>query len=243
MILRRICLSLLTALAVCLPAIAHPGGITTPDPNLPPEDVYLSPSDVHAMYGGAALAIVLTKPQHLPFRDLPPEYLQPGGHEHHDFASTLEGQAQCLGVNCAMLGVPDGGMFPVYMEGRVQTVALGKGPTDTTGTFPTEMLAMNLSGVGPTPPFIKIRESPTLPSLGSTSITDVGGGLYHIDSFFDVFTELSLDGGASWMPNTAPNPYGPTGSTRVVMGIPEPASIALLVLGMLGFAGPLRRRR
>ncbi|MEX0611787.1 MAG: PEP-CTERM sorting domain-containing protein, partial [Pirellulales bacterium] len=181
-------------------------------------------------------------PQHLPFRDLPPEYLQPGVQEHHNFASTLQGQGQCLGPNCMELGIPDGGMFPVSMAGRVQTVALGKGPTDTTGNFPTEMVGMSLSGVGPTPPFIMIRESPTLPSLGETSITDVGGGLYHIDSFFDVFTELSLDGGATWMPNTAPSAYGPPGSTRVILGIPEPASVVLVALGALAFVGRTRRR-
>ena len=42
---------------------------------------------------------------------------------------------------------------------------------------------------------IQIRESPTLASLGETYIMDIGGGLYDIDSFFDVFTELSVDGG------------------------------------------------
>ena len=78
--------------------------------------------------------------------------------------------------------------FPMTANGRVQTVAYGKGPTNVTGTFQTEMLGMSLIGTGG----VMIRESPTLQSLGQTKITDIGGGLYHIDSFFDVFTELSL---------------------------------------------------
>ena len=42
-----------------------------------------------------------------------------------------------------------------------------------------------------------------MPSPGRTTITDIGGGLYQIDSFFDVFTELSIDGGA-FQPQTNP---------------------------------------
>ena len=47
-----------------------------------------------------------------------------------------------------------------------------------------------------------IRESPTRQSLGQTQITDLGGGQFRIDSFFDVFTELSVDGGQTWLPST-----------------------------------------
>jgi len=89
------------------------------------------------------------------------------------------------------------------------------------------MLAMNLSGGG-----ALVRESPTLPSLGRTTITDQGGGLYRIDSFFDVFTELSLDGGQTWMPSS--------GSTLVEL-VPEPSSLFLIALG--GFALPFLRPR
>ncbi len=121
-------------------------------------------------------------------------------------------------------------------NGPVETIAYGR-PPGGLGTFDTEMLSMTLTGGG-----VMIRESPTLPSLGKTSISDIGGGMYHIDSFFDIFTELSLDGGQSWIPNSAGNPFGLAGSTRVVLGIPEPASVALLALGALGLAGLARRR-
>jgi hypothetical protein len=78
---------------------------------------------------------------------------------------------------------------------------------------------------------VQIRESPTLPSIGQTTIQP-SGGEYWIDSFFDVFTELSINGGP-WMPSD--------GSTHVDL-VPEPASGALLVMGLLGFVGLARRR-
>jgi hypothetical protein len=86
--------------------------------------------------------------------------------------------------------------------GPVQTLVRDKAG-NTTGTFQTEIVSMSLSGdVGGIP--IIIGESPTVASEGETTITDLGGGLYHIDSFFDVFTELSVDGGNSWMAAAEP---------------------------------------
>lgn len=62
--------------------------------------------------------------------------------------------------------------------------------------FDTELVALTLTGSG----FI-VRESPTLASTGRITQTDLGGGQFRIDSFFDVFTELSLDGGQTWYPS------------------------------------------
>ncbi len=78
---------------------------------------------------------------------------------------------------------------------------------------------------------LKFRESPTLPSLGRYAITNLGGGLYEIDSFFDIFTELSLDGGATWTPSDGPS--------RFTL-VPAPGAAALLGLGGLAW---MRRRR
>ena len=83
-------------------------------------------------------------------------------------------------------------------------------------TYATEMLALNLGGL---PSGAMIRESPTLASPGGHTIKDTTpSGPYTIDSFFDVFTELSLDGGATWTPATGP----------VHIQNPEPGSLALL---------------
>jgi hypothetical protein len=62
--------------------------------------------------------------------------------------------------------------------------------------YQTEMLALNVSG-GSLPPGVMIRESPTRRSAGEAHYSNTGNG-YRIGSFFDIFTEISLDGGQTW---------------------------------------------
>ncbi|MDP2209918.1 MAG: FG-GAP-like repeat-containing protein [Bacteroidota bacterium] len=75
---------------------------------------------------------------------------------------------------------------------------------DVGGTrgFDTEMLMMNLSG-GTLPGGVMVRESPTRASTGRTSVRTTPSG-YMFSSFFDIFTEISLDGGATWTPASEP---------------------------------------
>ncbi|MHC4697218.1 MAG: hypothetical protein ACYTFA_10780 [Planctomycetota bacterium] len=161
--------------------------VILPSPDLPPES---DPSDcdqivsqyegvdVHAMFPGG---IDFSDPKHKCFQNV--ERMDDGnGNEIETFDSTLEGLVDM-----------GGGPVPVALTGPVTVVALGK-TGNTTGTFSTEIISMSLTGdVGGVP--IEIRESPSLASTGQTTITDLGGGLYQVDSFFDVFTELSVDGG------------------------------------------------
>ena len=68
---------------------------------------------------------------------------------------------------------------------------------DLMSTFDTEILQMDLSGSGSFGP-IMLRECPTKQSLGKHTIRSDPRG-YRISSFFDVFTELSTDGGVTWI--------------------------------------------
>jgi hypothetical protein len=70
---------------------------------------------------------------------------------------------------------------------------------------------------------------PLQTSTGGTSITDLGDG-FSINSFFDVFVELSFD---SNPPLTASR--GPLRFTTTSVGaVPEPATWAMMLLGFLG---------
>lgn len=70
---------------------------------------------------------------------------------------------------------------------------------DTTLTFDTEMLSLELNGGSPLFGQVMLRESPTLHSVGKNTLRSDPRG-YRVSSFFDVFLELSLDGGGSWNP-------------------------------------------
>jgi hypothetical protein len=119
----------------------------------------------------------------------------------------------------------------------------GSGGFAPDGTWPIELLSMNLTGNPPGLGPIMIRESPTLASVGQHTLhpmpgtPSMPGGELFIDSFFDVFTELSLDGGQTWTPADAPLRMTITGI------VPEPGTIALAMLGVAGCGMLVRRRR
>jgi hypothetical protein len=105
------------------------------------------------------------------------------------------------------------------------------------GLYDTEMLQLDLSfPLGASS--VRLRESPTLPSYGETSLQQAADGTFRISSFFDVFTELSLDGGQTWQPAT-------NGPTHVELQ-PSAASIKVAVSnmpptnGQFSIPGPLQ---
>ena len=192
-------------------------GIVTPDPALPPTDgAYRTAADVHAEFIGSDLQIVLRDIIHRPFATPQPVVTIVGADELEQFESSLTATAVITSLQYGLFDVE----VPLKLTGPVTTIVFGKAD-NTTGTFDTEIISMSLTGDlsipgGPTFP-VMIQTAMDLPSPGQTTITDLGGGQYHIDSFFDVFTEISVDGGPTILA-TAP--------ARVELGS-EPVVVSL----------------
>lgn len=211
-------------LLIALFATSAHASVVGTDPNLPvtsERGYYATPTSSFATYNGPGLSIVLTDVQLTAVQGTVSSNPS-GSDEIENFTLTMTGN---ISVNSSPFQSFSG-------SGTSQTIALGKFG-NTTGTFNTEMLSLNISANTPFGPFL-IRESPTLPSPGLSTVTDIGGGLYQIDSFFDVFTELSIDGGQSWIPSAS--------GAAHVDAVPEPHTVLLLACGACGcFA--IRRRR
>ncbi|MDY7007005.1 MAG: PEP-CTERM sorting domain-containing protein [Cyanobacteriota bacterium] len=67
-----------------------------------------------------------------------------------------------------------------------------------TGTFMTEMEAIDFSIDVPDLGSVMVREDPNKTSTGETTVTEREDGDYQIESFFDIFSQISLDGGMTW---------------------------------------------
>ena len=112
-------------------------------------------------------------------------------------------------------------------------------------SFEAEILNMSASilGGGGAGGMVMIRESPTRSSNGNGDVGGGGGGGYMIDSFFDIFTEVSTDG-SNWSPATQTSADGGqtwlSAQSASIDGLPEPATLSLLALGG---AALIRRRK
>ena len=148
-----------------------------------------------------------------------------------DILKSIEGDdeiARCNTVSKGDVFIPGIGNYPATLTGPFEIETFGI-IGHTTGTFDTEILSMSLSGeINGND--ILMRESPTLSSTGLFNV-ELGDNCYMVDSFFDIFFEISIDGGNTWIPQEGSSHFELT---------PEPATVCLLVLGSMAV---LKRRR
>jgi hypothetical protein len=179
--------------------------------------IYLTGPSTHAIYGSAGGTIDLLNIQHTNFTNR--SQTPSGPNELENFMSSLFGSVS-IGGSAPM---------PFELDGPVQVEAFGK-TGNLTGTFNTQILSMNMTGSvgGHT---VVIRQDPSTPTTGQTTISCASGpcdathGLFQISSFFDVFTDLSLDSGP-FFPQQTP-------AAHVTAVTPEPGTLLLVGLGLV----------
>ncbi|HEY3394198.1 MAG TPA: hypothetical protein VGK58_15905, partial [Lacipirellulaceae bacterium] len=134
-------------------------------------------------------------------------------------------------------------VHPVSGVGTAHARGFAPGGSEPIFVFDTELLALDLVGTSPVRGGFMLRESPT---LSSTGVTRVEGGCYgpvcpavvlpmRISSFFDVFTEISTNGGAAWTPAR-------DNEAMHVVQLPEPASGSLVMFAFGVYWAAFRRR-
>jgi hypothetical protein len=193
--------------------------VITTDPSLPPVNgAYVATGPAAAVYSGPGLTITLQNVIDTSFSNI--QHVTSGANELETFNSSATGDISFNG----------GPLVPVTLSGPVETETFGKIGV-TTGTFNTQMLSLDLTGsfAGHS---AELMLDPANATTGQTTVSDVGGGNFQITSFFDVFTELSLDGGPFIPQNNGP-------SLLTLQNMPEPSGVALLACGGLAV---LRRR-
>jgi hypothetical protein len=128
-----------------------------------------------------------------------------------DFENSLDcpalppigGSANLLDHSTFVLKLQDGGTTTLMGGSALMTMHVFVVPPNVNPReVDLELLALDLTGSFPAG--VRLRESPSLASPGHMQQTEGPPGQFHITSFFDVFFELSLDGGQTWSPALGP---------------------------------------
>ena len=125
---------------------------------------------------------------------------------------------------------------PLLLTGSVEEQVLGRTFSTETGSWNTKLVSLALSG--PLQGHTLSLGLGASDSTGTNSIDPIGGGLYQIDSFFDVFVDLTLD------TNTPLHATrGPVLLTLQPTPVPAPAGLTLLAAPVLFLSLAHWRRR
>jgi hypothetical protein len=121
------------------------------------------------------------------------------------------------------------------LTGVIQQEVLGRLNPSDAGSWTVDLVSVSLSGtLGGDPVTMMLNPDDLALDTGTTSIVPAAGN-FSVSSFFDVFTALTYDGPNGLLTAT---PSGIATATSA----PEPATLALLAIPLLGMATVRRRR-
>jgi len=166
-------------------------GVEVGEDSLPPAGTAYHGDSSHQFMGGSA---VLTCSSHGGFTAAVPPPATQSGTVRSDYFATFVGT---LDLQPPLVASPV--THPLSLQVHMAELITLAGTEGTTRTFDTELATFELGG-STAPAGVMVRESPSLASSGRTTITALSGGQYHVETYYDVWLELSLDGGATWSP-------------------------------------------
>ncbi len=222
-----------------------------PDDNLPLPPVggeYRSPDEVFEIIDGlpagtvieieGALFDFIGLPEFIEIMDVPGGSFVGGNRQtfYAQFEMSITGTGLLGGFNRSIT------MWDVAVETHTAPRTQG----DAVQTFDTEMFSLH-GGIFGDPDFdlLTLRAGAEfgLPSPGQTTLTEIGGGAYNVDSFFDITYEIDFQGAPGGILDGLAGTT--TGSIRIQAGepIPEPSTFVLAALGLLGLLAWLAGRR
>jgi hypothetical protein len=127
---------------------------------------------------------------------------------------------------------------PLTLTGTVEQEVLGRTFETETGTWTTDLVSLSLSGpvLGHT---LTLALDPSQTSSGTTSIVPLSDGTFRINSFFDVFVELTIDTNTPLHASRGPIEL----TLSPVVAVPERSTWAMMILGFAGVGFMAYRRK
>ena len=158
-------------------------------------------------------------------------------------SSIFNPQGQDIVANVSFAGtlttLTNAPIGPVNFSGTIEEEVLGRTFSNELGSWQIDLLALSLSGpvLGNT---LTLSLDPSNASTGDASITPIDTTHFGIDSFFDVFVELTLDSTTPLIAQSGPIQFSP------VSAVPGPivgAGLPGLIFAGGGLLGWWRRKR
>lgn len=213
----------LLSAAVLFAACALQAGVVESSSNEPPAgSMYLGPG---WLYNDGAFTILFENVSLSGFSANVPLPQNVGDSAISTFTATITGDSIVNG------GTPHPASASADITFEMMKISGPNG--NTLGTYDTQMTQLDTGLVFSGIIFGKLRVDPVMFSTGQISVSDAGSGHFQIDSFFNIFTDITFDNEV-WRPSTS-------SSHETLQPLPEPTAFVLLGVGLLSI-GALRKR-